>query len=96
MDFLYDPADPLTVYAASELSGILRSTDGGLTWSDFSDGIFYPVMYSLAVTADAHGPRLVTGSYGSGASWRRILGPGEIFSDDFEIGSSGRWSSASQ
>lgn len=64
-EIIYDPRDSNIVYAATAGSGVLRSTDGGETWQDYSNGIFYPVVYSLEVTND-NPPLLVAGSYGSG------------------------------
>jgi|GEM_PF-2701377 len=62
---IFDPRDPDTVYAATEGYGVLRSRDGGESWHDYSTGIFYPVVYSLAISAE-ESPLLVAGSYGSG------------------------------
>lgn len=64
-DFAFDPRNPLWVYAATEGYGVLRSMDGGETWSFFDEGIFYPLTYSIAVSAEAE-PLLLSGSYGSG------------------------------
>lgn len=33
---VFDPADPDTLYAGLEVSGVIRSTDGGATWTDLS------------------------------------------------------------
>jgi len=35
-----DPSEPDTIYAALEVSGVIRSTDGGETWSDMSASLF--------------------------------------------------------
>ena len=35
-----DPSEPDTVYAALEVSGVIRSTDAGETWSDMSASLF--------------------------------------------------------
>jgi photosystem II stability/assembly factor-like uncharacterized protein len=67
-DIVYDPRDPRWVYAATEGYGVLRSFNGGETWHDFSNGIFYPLLYSLATTEDPS-PRLIAGTYGSGLYW---------------------------
>ncbi len=64
-EIIYDPRDSNIVYAATEGFGVLRSTDSGETWQDYSNGIFYPVVYSLEVTNE-NPPLLVAGSYGSG------------------------------
>ena len=35
-----DPSEPDTIYAALEVSGVIRSTDAGETWSDMSASLF--------------------------------------------------------
>ncbi len=67
-DIVYDPRDPRKVYAATEGYGVLRSFDGGETWYNYSQGIFYPLSYSLDITAQDPA-LLVAGSYGSGLYW---------------------------
>jgi photosystem II stability/assembly factor-like uncharacterized protein len=64
-EIIYDPQDSNIVYAATKGSGVLRSMDGGETWQNYGNGIFYPVVYSLEVTNE-NPPLLVAGSYGSG------------------------------
>jgi photosystem II stability/assembly factor-like uncharacterized protein len=70
-DFRFDPRNPDLIYAASEGGGVLVSRDGGETWHGFSQGIFYPFVYSLAITGDSP-PRLLAGSYGAGLYWRSL------------------------
>jgi len=53
------------VYAGSEGYGVLHSSDGGETWQDHSAGIFYPLVYSMAISNEDP-PLLVAGSYGAG------------------------------
>ena len=65
---VFDPSDPCVTYAATEGGGVLRSVSCGDSWHSYSTGIFYPVLYSLAITGDSP-PLLVTGSYGSGLYW---------------------------
>ena len=60
-----DPRDPRVVYAGSEGFGVLRSGDGGETWQDYSGAIFYPLVYSLAISNEDP-PLLLAGSYGAG------------------------------
>lgn len=60
-----DPRDPRVVYAGSEGYGVLRSIDGGETWQDYSGEIFYPLVYSLAISSGDQ-PLLLAGSYGAG------------------------------
>ncbi len=62
---VYDPRNPRWVYAATEGYGVLRSFNGGQSWSEYNAGIFYPVLYSIAIS-QGNSPLLVTGSYGSG------------------------------
>ncbi len=38
-DFAFDPADPLTVYAALQQSGVFKSTDAGESWSGTNRGL---------------------------------------------------------
>jgi photosystem II stability/assembly factor-like uncharacterized protein len=65
---VFDPRNPNWAYAATEGSGILRTTDGGETWYGYDKDIFYPLNYSLAISQ--YDPSsLVTGSYGSGLYW---------------------------
>ncbi len=75
---VYDPRNPRWVYAASEGYGVLRSFNGGDSWFDYSEGIYYPVLYSLAVTRDDP-PLLVTGSYGSGLYQIHPSVPKEVY-----------------
>lgn len=73
-DFVFDPRNPCWIYAATEGYGVLRSFDGGETWYDYSAGIFYPKLYSLAITEE-DSPLLITGSYGSGLYWTHPSSP---------------------
>lgn len=91
-DIVYDPLYPSHVYAATEGQGVIRSVDGGASWTEFSDGIFYPMVYSLDITADR---RLLTGSYGSGLYWMPLPpDPTVIFADDFENADVSGWSNS--
>ena len=67
--FVFDPRNPNVVYASTEGSGIIRSTDCGETWEDYSAGIYYPVHYALAHYDNGSDLLLLTGSYGSGLYW---------------------------
>lgn len=77
-DIVYDPRNPRWVYAATEGYGVLRSFNGGESWFDYSAGIFYPLLYSLAITEDDP-PRLVVGSYGSGLYWISPPAPIQVY-----------------
>jgi photosystem II stability/assembly factor-like uncharacterized protein len=39
MRFAQNPRSPGEIYAALEINGVMRSTDGGETWTDCSDGL---------------------------------------------------------
>jgi photosystem II stability/assembly factor-like uncharacterized protein len=78
MNIVFDPRNPQWVYAVTEGYGVLRSFDGGEGWHDYSTGIFYPVMYSLAITEDDP-PLLIAGSYSSGLYWIRPPAPKDVF-----------------
>jgi photosystem II stability/assembly factor-like uncharacterized protein len=61
---LPDARDPDTVYAAGQVGGLLKSTDGGESWVDFTDGID-PDVHSVA--QDPSDPRtlyVITGGGG--------------------------------
>jgi photosystem II stability/assembly factor-like uncharacterized protein len=77
--FLVDPLDPMILYLGTERNGILRSADGGATWTRLRQGlrwndVGYPEIWSLAInpadrtklfaaTTDSPGP--LTGPYPS-------------------------------
>jgi photosystem II stability/assembly factor-like uncharacterized protein len=76
-----DPSDPLTVYVATEVEGVQKSTDGGMSWSPAGTGIALQVL-ALAVDA-AQSSVVYAGTSGDGVyrsenggiSWRTDLGP---------------------
>lgn len=39
MRFAFNPANPEEIFAAMEVRGVMRSTDGGATWTDCSDDL---------------------------------------------------------
>jgi hypothetical protein len=52
--FVIDPLDALTVYLGTERNGIVRSNDGGATWTRLRSGqrwndVRYPEIWSLAI-----------------------------------------------
>jgi photosystem II stability/assembly factor-like uncharacterized protein len=67
-DIVLDPRDSQLAYAATEGFGVMRSFDGGETWEEYNNGIFYPLIYSLDIS-QTELPFLVAGSYGSGLYW---------------------------
>jgi hypothetical protein len=61
-DVAIDPSDPSTVYAATYRSGIVRSTDRGLSWTPFNTGLSAGGVTSLSI--DSTGKFLVAGTAG--------------------------------
>jgi photosystem II stability/assembly factor-like uncharacterized protein len=59
-DVAIDPSDPSTVYAAASQSGILRSTDRGLSWTPFNTGLSSGTVNSISI--DSTGKFLVAGT----------------------------------
>ena len=57
-----DPDSPETVYAATE-EGVYCTTDGGITWSDFSEGLHTPQIRTLTISREGV---LYAGSMGYG------------------------------
>ena len=45
-----DPKDPATVYAATNWSGVFKSTDGGASWTTINSGLANSMVYSLAIS----------------------------------------------
>ena len=57
--FLVDPADPDVLYLGTERNGIVRTADGGATWTRLRTGIRwnnvgYPEIWSLAINPTDH------------------------------------------
>lgn len=57
-----DPVNPQRVYAASELGGVWRSSDGGASWSHV-DAITMTKTYDVAVAPDDSSLIVVAGAY---------------------------------
>jgi hypothetical protein len=86
----FDPSNPNTLYAATQISGVLKSVNGGTTWSA-SNGALTPWTTSAgdfidvrSVVVDLDTPRTVyigtngEGVYQSldgGGSWQNVLAP---------------------
>ena len=49
---LFDPQDPLAVWAGVEIDGVYRSTDGGRTWAKRIEGLISDDIHGLAVVRD--------------------------------------------
>ncbi len=81
-----DPTNSAVIYATSSAAyksggrasgseGILRSSDGGQTWTSLSDGLAWPFGGSVAVDP-ANPGRLLLGSPGAGFFVRTLAAPG--------------------
>jgi hypothetical protein len=78
-----DPRDPRTLYAAS-FEGVLRSTDGGVSWTDFNTGLPNKPNRAVASLAiDRTGTRLHAGTFGGGVFDYQIVFPGAL---DLSVG----------
>src|SRR5262245_3737635 len=84
-DVAADPVDAQVLYAAgsrafksgssaSGSEGILRSADGGKTWTSLNDGLAWPFAARIAVDPANH-QRLILGSPGAGFLTRTLPGP---------------------
>ncbi len=51
---LSDPKDSATIYAATDWSGIFKTTNGGKTWTATNTGIKDLAVYSLAITSSGN------------------------------------------
>jgi photosystem II stability/assembly factor-like uncharacterized protein len=49
---LFDPQDPLAVWAGVEIDGVYRSSDGGRTWDKRIEGLISDDIHGLAVVRD--------------------------------------------
>ena len=85
---IIDPANPQTLYASADCgfyleplfegSGIVKSTDGGLTWRQAMAGIGAPVVWSSCITGlsldPANPSHLFARAQFSGAAWESFDG----------------------
>ena len=78
--FVIDPTDASIVYAAGDVFGVLKTTDGGATWSSSHNGIGGDGAWVTALAIDASRPQFlyagseqfgVFKSLDAGTSWRR-------------------------
>jgi len=82
-----DPTNSDVIYATSSVAcksggnatsgseGVLRSTDGGQTWTSVADGLAWPFGGPIAVDP-ASPSRVIIGSPGSGFLFRTLAPPG--------------------
>ena len=75
-----DPSDPRTVWAGIEVDGVLRSKDGGNSWSRISlDAIPDPDIHDIAVTVNGRTttltstPREIFASNDRGENWYPLM-----------------------
>jgi photosystem II stability/assembly factor-like uncharacterized protein len=62
-----DPADPNVLYAGlSPIGGVLKTTDGGVTWLPVTEGMGEPAVFSIVVDPIDHNV-VYAGTAGSGA-----------------------------
>jgi ligand-binding sensor domain-containing protein len=54
MSFVQDPANPKVLYVGTHNRGVVRTTDGGETWSTFSTDLGGPDVHAMAV--DGYNP----------------------------------------
>jgi photosystem II stability/assembly factor-like uncharacterized protein len=52
-DIVFDPANPMIVYASDRMSGVYRSTDGGISWQAINQGLQMRTVNALALTPDS-------------------------------------------
>jgi hypothetical protein len=57
-----DPQSHSTIYAATSEAGIFRSTDDGVTWTQFNDGLASLSVRALAFGASSTGTVLYAGT----------------------------------
>ncbi len=86
-DVVFDPVAPGVAYAAAACSsasglprggrGVLRTTDGGRTWSSFAQGLDDLCVHALAITADGRDAVRRHGA-GRGAENGAALGLGRV------------------
>jgi len=69
---LLHPGDPTILYAGTDL-GIFRSTNDGLSWSPFNDGL--PLVTVLDLVAEANTGSLVAATHGRGMWRAEIVAP---------------------
>ena len=81
-----DPGGTGTIFMGSIAAGILKSINGGATWSAVNNGLTTPLVAALAI--DASGPQTVYASSGGlsktddgGTTWRS-LPSGGLFATD--------------
>jgi photosystem II stability/assembly factor-like uncharacterized protein len=87
-DIVFDPISPQIVYASDFLSGVYRSTDGGLTWTKTNDGL--RVRSAMVLTISEDGQHLYVATNGEGVFRLDLSGqppqPGAQASPTVQVG----------
>jgi len=58
----FHPADPLTIYIATPIAGIHKTTDGGKTWAAIGDS--FPIPFTSCVAVDFNDPNVIYAGLG--------------------------------
>src|SRR6516164_11203719 len=82
-----DPGGTGTIFIGSIAAGVLKSIDGGTTWSAVNNGLTTPIVTALAI--DASGPQTVYAGSGGlsktddgGTTWRNLPSGGLCIATD--------------
>jgi photosystem II stability/assembly factor-like uncharacterized protein len=74
-----DPQNPVTLYAAADFAGVVKSSDGGAHWGSVNSGLTRPYVNVLAIDPTASGTLYAGIDYGGvfkttdgGASWTAV------------------------
>ena len=88
-DILADPDRPDRLFVATDV-GVFETMDGGSTWSVV--GAALPRVVTTSLALDRIHQILVVGTYGR-SLFSAVIDPAQVFSDGFESGGTGGWSS---
>ncbi len=89
-DILADPDRPGRLFIATDV-GVFETADSGITWSAF--GAELPRVVTTSLVLDRDRQVLVVGTYGR-SLFSAVIDPTRVFSDGFESGTTGGWTTA--